>query len=327
MKNILVTGGAGYIGSHTVRALTAANYNPIIFDNMSEGHEASVKGYTLIKGDLLNPGDLDKAFKTYKIDGVVHFAAFALVGVSMSEPLTYYRNNVQGTLNLLEAMKTAGVYHIVFSSTCATYGEPDTVPITEQVITKPINPYGETKLAVEKMLKWCDSAYGIKYVCPRYFNAAGAMPDGSIGEDHRIETHLIPLIYHDIINNTRSKVFGNDYATPDGSCIRDYIHVLDLADAHVKALQYLQNGGVSMSVNLGTEHGASVFEIIRAAEKASGREVKYDIAPRRAGDPPKLVADASLAHERLGWSATRSLDEIMRDAWAWHELHPNGYGY
>ena len=328
--NILILGGAGYIGSHCARVLADSSYTPIIFDNFSEGHHAAVKDFEIIEGDLLNPGDLAKVFSTHKIDAVMHFAALALVGVSMTQPLAYYRNNVVGTLNLLEAMNRADVHNIVFSSTCATYGEPDTVPITENEKTSPINPYGETKLAVEKMLKWCDGAYGIKYVCPRYFNAAGAMPDGSIGEDHRLETHLIPLVYRNILSGTRTKVFGNDYQTPDGSCIRDYIHILDLADAHVKALQYLQNGGKSMSVNLGTEHGASVFEIIRAAEKASGRTAgpvtgEYDVVPRRAGDPPVLIADASVAKAKLGWTAARGLDETLRDAWAWHVSHPNGY--
>jgi UDP-glucose 4-epimerase len=264
-------------------------------------------------------------FNSHKIDGVIHFAAFALVGVSMTQPFQYYHNNVVGTLNLLEAMHHADVGSIVFSSTCATYGVPDAVPITEQEKTAPINPYGETKLAVEKMLKWCDNAYGIRYVCPRYFNAAGAMPDGSIGEDHRIETHLIPLVYRNVLHREKLKVFGDDYSTSDGSCIRDYIHVLDLADAHVKALQYLRDGGESLLVNLGTERGASVFEIIAAAEKVSGRKVQYEITSRRAGDPPLLVADATFAHDKLGWTATHNLDDIMRDAWTWHESHPNGY--
>jgi len=325
MKSILIPGGAGYIGSHTVRILADRGYNPIIFDNMSEGHRAAVKDFELIEGDLLDGGSLEKVFNTRRIDGVIHFAAFSLVGVSMTQPFRYYRNNVVGTLNLLEAMHKADVSNIVFSSTCATYGVPDTVPITEQEKTAPINPYGETKLAVEKMLKWSDEAYGIKSVCPRYFNAAGAMPDGSIGEDHRIETHLIPLVYRSILRCETLKVFGDDYATPDGSCIRDYIHVLDLANAHVKALQYLQDGGSSMPINLGTEHGASVFEIIAAAEKASGQKVEYEITSRRAGDPPSLVADATLAREKLGWTANHSLDDIMRDAWSWHESHPNGY--
>ena len=257
---------------------------------------------------------------------MIHFAAFALVCVSMIEPLNYYRNNVQWTLNLLEAMRNADVRDIVFSSTCATYGEPDAVPIAESEKTSPINPYGETKLAVEKMLKWCDNAHGVKYVCPRYFNAAGAMPDASIGEDHRIETHLIQLICRNLLQGKGSKVFGDDYPTPDGSCVRDYIHVLDLADAHVKALAYLKNGGESMCVNLGTERGASVFEIMAAAEKASGRKIRRDIAPRRPGDPPMLVADATLAKHTLSWRAKRTLDDIMRDAWAWHASHPNGYG-
>lgn len=325
MKSILIPGGAGYIGSHTVRILADRGYNPIIFDNLSEGHRGAVKDFELIEGDLLDSSCLEKVFGTHRIDGVIHFAGLALVGVSMTQPLQYYRNNVVGTLNLLEAMHNADVGNLVFSSTCATYGVPDTVPITEQEKTAPINPYGETKLTVEKMLKWCDSAYEIKSVCPRYFNAAGAMPDGSIGEDHRIETHLIPLVYRNLLHREKLKVFGDDYSTPDGSCIRDYIHVLDLADAHVKALQYLQNGGESMLVNLGTERGASVFEIIAAAEKTSGQKVEYEIVSRRPGDPPSLVADATLAREKLGWTAMHNLDAIMRDAWIWHESHPNGY--
>lgn len=324
--NILIPGGAGYIGSHTARFLADRGHTPIIFDNLSEGHRAAVQGFELIEGDLLDPAALAKAFQGRQIDGVIHFAALSLVGVSMTQPLDYYRNNVAGTLNLLEAMRNAQVRDIVFSSTCATYGEPERVPITEREKTLPINPYGETKLAIERMLKWCAQAYDIRYVCPRYFNAAGAMPDGSIGEDHRRETHLIPLIYRNILHGDKLRVFGDDYETPDGSCIRDYIHVLDLAEAHSKALDYLQQGGESMSVNLGTEHGASVFEIIQAAQRASGRPVTYEIVTRRPGDPPELVANASLAREKLEWRAKRSLEETMFDAWMWHNLNPQGFG-
>ncbi|MCL2206908.1 MAG: UDP-glucose 4-epimerase GalE [Fibromonadales bacterium] len=325
MNTILIPGGAGYIGSHTVRALAEAGFDCVIYDNLSEGHREAVKDFELIEGDLLDYEKLSQVFKNRKIIGVVHFAAFALVGISMKEPLDYYRNNVIGTHNLLTAMRNAEVKNIVFSSTCATYGNVKTTPINESFITEPCNPYGETKLAVEKMLKWCDTAYGMRYVCPRYFNAAGAMPDGSIGEDHKLETHLIPLVYRTILKDETVSVFGNDYPTRDGSCIRDYIHVCDLADAHVRALKYLISDGSSMSVNLGTEHGASVFEIIKAAEQASGKTVKYAVAQRRAGDPPILVADASLAKEKLGWSAVRGLTEIMNDAWQWHKNHPNGY--
>jgi len=326
MNSILIPGGAGYIGSHTVRALADAGFNCVIYDNLSEGHREAVKGFELIEGDLLDYEKLTQVFKSHKIDGVVHFAAFALVGVSMKDPLAYYRNNVIGTHSLLEAMINARVKNIVFSSTCAVYGDVKNVPINESFLAEPCNPYGETKLAVEKMLKWCDAAHNVKYVCPRYFNAAGAMPDGSIGEDHKLETHLIPLVYRAILKNETLSVFGNDYQTRDGSCIRDYIHVCDLADAHVKALKYLLDGGSSMSVNLGTEYGASVFEIIKAAEQASGKIVNYNVAPRRAGDPPILVADTALAKEKLGWSAVRGLKEIMTDAWQWHKNHPNGYG-
>jgi len=324
-KNILVVGGAGYIGSHTVRSLADAGFTCLIYDNLSEGHREAVKGFELIEGDLLDYEKLAQVFKSRKIDGVVHFAAFALVGVSVKDPLAYYRNNVIGTHSLLTAMINAEVKNIVFSSTCAVYGDVKSVPINESFITEPCNPYGETKLAVEKMLKWCDGAHGIKYVCPRYFNAAGAMPDGSIGEDHKLETHLIPLVYRAILKNETLSVFGNDYPTRDGSCIRDYIHVCDLADAHVQALKYLLNGGNSMSVNLGTEYGASVFEIIKTAEQVSGKTVNYTVATRRAGDPPILVANASLAKEKLKWSASRGLKEIMTDAWQWHKNHPNGF--
>ena len=322
---ILVPGGAGYIGSHAVRALTSAGFDCVIYDNLSEGHREAVKGFELIEGDLLDSEKLEQVFKNRKIDGVVHFAAFALVGMSMKDPLEYYRNNVIGTHNLLTAMRNAGVKNIVFSSTCATYGNVEQSPITEDFLTQPCNPYGETKLAVEKMLKWCDVAYNIKYVCPRYFNAAGAMPDGSIGEDHKLETHLIPLVYRSILKNEVLSVFGNDYPTEDGSCVRDYIHVCDLADAHVLALKYLFNGGSSMPVNLGTEQGVSVFEIIKTAEEVSGKKVNYTIAPRRAGDPAVLVADASFAKEKLGWSAKRGLKEIMADAWNWHKNNSERY--
>jgi UDP-glucose 4-epimerase len=326
MHNILVVGGAGYIGSHTVRYLANAGFDCVIYDNLSEGHREAIKNFELIEGDLLDYEKLTQVFKNRKISGVIHFAAFALVGVSIKDPLTYYRNNVIGTHNLLTAILNAEVKNIVFSSTCAVYGNVKTVPIDESFFTEPCNPYGETKLAIEKMLKWCDIAHGIKYVCPRYFNAAGAMPDGSIGEDHKLETHLIPLIYRAILRNETVSVFGNDYPTRDGSCIRDYIHVCDLADAHTQALKYLLNGGNSMSVNLGTEYGASVFEIIKAAEQVSSKTVKYSVVERRAGDPPTLIANASLAKEKLGWNARRGLEEIMANAWQWHENHPNGYG-
>jgi UDP-glucose 4-epimerase len=287
----------------------------------------AVKGFKLVVGELSDTALLAETISKYEVNSVVHFAAFALVGVSMREPLSYYRNNIGGTASLLTAMKQTGVRQIVFSSTCATYGEDVPVPIAEDVPQNPCNPYGESKLAVEKLLRRCDDAYGIKSVSLRYFNAAGAMPDGSIGEDHRIETHLIPLILREaLFPKGKLQVLGSDYPTADGSCIRDYIHVLDLATAHLQALRYLENNDKSEVFNLGTGKGSSVFEVINTARTVTGVDIKYLAADRRAGDPPTLVAAADKAKRILAWMpAHSSLQEIVTDAWAWHKAHPNGY--
>lgn len=327
MPNLLVCGGAGYIGSHCARILRDAGYNCIIYDNLSEGHRKSVDEFTLVVGDLADTAALADTMRKHEIDSVLHFAAFALVGVSMREPIQYYQNNIGGTASLLDAMRQVGVKRIVFSSTCATYGENVPTPITEDVPQNPCNPYGESKLMVEKLLRRCDDAYGIKSVSLRYFNAAGAMPDGSIGEDHKLETHLIPLVLREALSlENKLKVFGTDYPTKDGSCVRDYIHVLDLASAHLQALHYLEKGGATDFFNLGTGIGSSVIEVIETAHSVTGIDIQYEKADRRAGDPPMLVAAANKAHDILGWTPERSgLQSIISDAWMWHKSHPLGF--
>jgi UDP-glucose-4-epimerase GalE len=327
MSNLLICGGAGYIGSHCARILRDAGYNCVIYDNLSEGHRKAVAGFPLVVGELTDTALLADTMRKHRIGGVVHFAAFALVGVSMREPIAYYQNNVGGTASLLDAMRQTGVERIVFSSTCATYGENVPVPITEDVPQNPCNPYGESKLAVEKLLRRCDDAYGIKSVSLRYFNAAGAMPDGAIGEDHKLETHLIPLVLREALaKEGKLHVFGTDCPTKDGSCIRDYVHVLDLATAHLQALRYLENGGATDFFNLGTGVGSSVIEVIEAARGITGIDIKYKKSGRRPGDPPTLVAAAGKARDLLGWRPERSdLRAIVSDAWAWHETHPNGF--
>ncbi|MDR2296173.1 MAG: UDP-glucose 4-epimerase GalE [Clostridiales Family XIII bacterium] len=326
--SILICGGAGYIGSHCAHELKKAGFDCLIYDNLSEGHRAAVGGIPLIVGDLSDEGALEGVFSSHEIEGVLHLAAFALAGESVRRPLDYWQNNVSGTINLLRAMERRGVKHIVFSSTCAVYGEPARVPITEDEPAAPCNPYGETKLAVERLLAHCDAAYGTKSVCLRYFNAAGAMPDGSLGEDHALETHLIPLAFKTALGRREKLlVYGDDYPTKDGSCVRDYIHVLDLAEAHVRALRYLLGGGESLRLNLGSQAGASVFAVIRAAERIAGAKIPYEIARRRPGDPATAVASAEKARSVLGWEAKRGdLDTILADAWRWHSAHPFGYG-
>lgn len=324
---VLVTGGAGYIGSHCVRVLRDAGYHCVIYDNLSEGHREAVEGFTLVEGDLSDTRLLEETINQYRIDRVLHFAAFALVGVSMKEPIKYYQNNIGGTASLLDAMRRANVKQIVFSSTCATYGEHVPVPITENVPQKPCNPYGESKLAVETLLRRCADAYGIKSLSLRYFNAAGAMPDGSIGEAHKLETHLIPLVLQEaLVHGKQLKIFGTDYPTRDGTCIRDYIHVLDLAEAHLQALRYLEAGGATQFLNLGTGSGSSVKEVIDIARMVTGIDIAYTKTDRRPGDPPVLVAAAHQAEKVLGWIPKRSnLQTIVKDAWAWHQSHPKGY--
>jgi len=322
---ILVTGGAGYIGSHTVKALRAAGLEPIIFDNFSTGHRSFIKATPAFEGDLSNPDDVAQVFSEYPIDGVLHFAGKALVGESIQKPELYYQTNFIGGLNLLNAMKTCGVKYLIFSSTCATYGTPETVPIREDHPQHPINPYGDSKLAFERAMRWFHEAHGLEYLSLRYFNAAGADADGEFGEDHDPETHLIPLILQVALGQREYiEVFGTDYPTPDGTCIRDYIHVDDLATAHVAALEKLEPG-MELKLNLGTGHGASVQEVIDLCREVTGRPIPTKFVDRREGDPPQLVADSSLAKKTLGWQPRYSMREIVQSAWNWHREHPNGY--
>ncbi|NUM81329.1 UDP-glucose 4-epimerase GalE [bacterium] len=317
---ILVTGGAGYIGSHAVRQLKRAGHQTVVLDNLVFGHAEFVSLDELITGDLSDTALLQKTFKENHFDAVMHFAAYAYVGESVENPAKYYRNNVASTLNLLEAMITHGVNRFIFSSTCATYGVPETVPITEDHPQQPINPYGMTKWMVEKILQDFDRAYGLKSVCLRYFNAAGADPDGGIGEDHSPETHLIPLVFDAALGRRpHITVFGTDYPTADGTCIRDYIHVTDLADAHVLALKYLSEHGRSEIFNLGNGRGFSVKEIIQAAEKNIGHNIPVQFGGRREGDPPVLIGSAEKAKKVLGWQPRLAdLSVIIETAWRWH---------
>jgi len=312
---ILVVGGAGYIGSHAARALRRAGYEAIIFDSLVNGHRRLTQGFELIEGDIADDATLRTALK--RVDGVMHFAAHAYVGESVENPRKYFQNNVEAALNLLNLTLDAGIRRFVFSSTCAVYGEPAKVPITEDNPRQPVNPYGTSKLFCEYALEAYDRAYGLRSARLRYFNAAGADESGEIGELHNPETHLIPLALAATQEGSELKIFGSDYPTPDGTCIRDYIHVNDLADAHVKALQHLEKGGDSIALNLGTGKGNSVLEVIHAAEAATGRPVRRTMGPRRAGDPPVLVADPSLAQQILDWKATRALPEIVAGAWKW----------
>jgi UDP-glucose 4-epimerase len=325
---VLVTGGAGYIGSHTVAELLARNEDTVIVDNLYQGHKAAVLGGKHYVGDLRDKEFMQNIFKENEIDAVIHFAANSLVGESMSNPAKYYDNNVYGTLCLLERMNEAGVKNIVFSSTAATYGDPERVPILESDRTLPTNAYGETKLAMEKMMKWFDTAYGIKFISLRYFNAAGAHENGMIGEDHTPESHLIPIILQVALGQREHiSIFGDDYPTPDGTCIRDYIHVTDLADAHLLALDRLRGGGESAVYNLGNGKGFSVKEVIETARAVTGHPIPAKAEARRSGDPAQLVASSDAARSELGWKPRKdSLEEIIASAWRWHQNHPNGYG-
>lgn len=317
---VLVTGGAGYIGSHTCKALALAGHEPVVYDNLSEGFRWAVKWGPFEEGDIAEQERLESVMRKHRIEAVVHFAANAYVGESMQNPMKYFSNNVAGTVRLLDAMSNCGVGTIVFSSTCTVYGEPESMPIDEATPLKPVNPYGESKLMIEKQLGWLGKLKGLRWIALRYFNAAGADPAGEIGEAHDPETHIIPLVLRATApGDFLLQVFGSDYATPDGTAIRDYIHVQDLAAAHVLALRVLQTGAVNDVFNLGTGKGASVREIIATVEKVTGAKVRYRIGPRRAGDPQALVASAEKAYAKLGWRATRSsLDMIISDAWAWH---------
>ena len=322
-KAVLVTGGAGYIGSHACKALAAAGYLPVTYDNLVHGHAWAVKWGPLVEGDIADEARIRQTLQKYSIDSVIHFAAYAYVGESMKKPGMYFRNNAMNTLTLLEAMQEAGADKLVFSSTCATYGVPTEMPMREDNGQNPINPYGESKLFVEKMLRWWDGAHGLRSIALRYFNAAGADPDGDIGEDHTPETHLIPLAIEAAMGErTHIDVYGTDYPTADGTAVRDYIHVSDLAAAHVRALERLEAGAPSSAVNLGTERGHSVKEVIEMVERISGRRVPVVHAPRRAGDPAELVARVTRAHEALGWSpCSSSLSTIIETAWRWHVKH------
>ena len=313
---VLVVGGAGYIGSHSARALRRSGYDVIVYDNLSTGHRRLAAGFELVEGDIGDAAKLGAALA--RADAVMHFAAHAYVGESVENPRKYFRNNVESALCLLNATLDAGIGQFVFSSTCAVYGVPGTIPITEETARAPVNPYGTSKLFFEHALEAYGRAYGLKSARLRYFNAAGADESGEIGELHEPETHLIPLALAAAApGSSELQVFGSDYPTPDGTCIRDYIHVNDLAEAHVRALQHLEKGGDSVALNLGTGRGYSVLEVIQAAEATVGRPVRRRLAPRRAGDPPVLVADASKAETALGWKAARTLTEIVSSAWAW----------
>jgi len=326
--SILVCGGAGYIGSHTVKALVDQGRSVVVFDNLSKGHKNAVpSSVRLYEGDLRDKEALEKVFRNEEIEAVIDFAADSLVGESVHEPHKYYNNNLYGTLTLLEVMKAYDVKFIVFSSTAATYGEPERIPIEESDKTEPTNPYGETKLAVEKLLKWSDRAYGLKYTALRYFNAAGAHESGQIGEDHTPESHLIPIVLQ-VALGKREKimVFGDDYETPDGTCVRDYIHVMDLADAHIKAVDRLLSGGDSDIFNLGNGTGFSVKEIIEISRQVTGHIIPVEIAPRRAGDPATLIASSDKAQKVLGWELKYTeVKDIIETAWIWHNSHPDGY--
>ncbi len=318
---VLVTGGAGYIGSHVVRLLIKKGLDVIVLDNLSRGHKASLPQNIIFKEvDLVDSEKLSTVIQKHKIESVIHFAAFAYVGESVENPEMYYRNNVSGSFNLINALKEKGVKNFVFSSTCSLYGNPLHIPISEEETTKPINPYAKTKLVIEQILSDYDIAYGMKHVALRYFNAAGASISGEIGESHFPEPHLIPLVLFTALGKRESiSVYGDDYPTADGTCIRDYIHVEDLADAHVKALEYLNKGNSSQIINLGTGDGNSVKEVISVAEEITGKKIKSIIAARRAGDPAVLVADNKKAKEVLGWDPKFNLKDIIQTAWQWHQ--------
>ncbi|MBS1715991.1 MAG: UDP-glucose 4-epimerase GalE [Armatimonadetes bacterium] len=309
------------------KALEAAGEPFFVLDNLERGHEAALRGARLVRCDLRDRDAVAEVFRQNDIEAVIHFAAYIEVGESVSEPARFYENNVVGTWNLLEAMRSTGVGRLVFSSTAAVYGEPDEVPIPESHPKRPTNPYGETKLAVEGMLRWYEAAHGIRSVALRYFNAAGSDPDGEIGEDHRPETHLIPRILLSVLGRADFKVFGDDYDTPDGTCVRDYVHVCDLCAAHLGALRYLGAGGTTAAFNLGNGVGFSVQEVVDVVAEVTGRRLEPEVAPRRSGDPARLVASSGAARTALGWAPEHGrLDEIVGTAWGWFRSRPSGYG-
>jgi UDP-glucose-4-epimerase GalE len=324
---VLVTGGAGYIGSHTVRALRARGREVVVLDNLANGHEAALLGAPLVVGDIDDGILVEKLVIEHEVDACIHFAALKAVGESMSQPARYFRNNVAGSNTLLDALDRAGVSKVVFSSSAAVYGTPETNPIREDVPLHPESVYGETKAMVERILRWLDETVGVRSVSLRYFNAAGASMDGVIGEDFTITQNLVPMLMKALLGEGPAlKVFGTDYPTPDGTAVRDYVHVEDLAEAHVLALEHLDAGGETTVLNLGRGVGSSVLEVIHAAARASGREVPYELAPRRPGDPVALTADTRRAAGLLGWHAQRDLDDIVTSAWRWHAAHPYGFG-
>jgi len=323
---ILVTGGAGYIGSHVVKELIRRGYRAVVYDNLQTGHRKAVKNAPLIQGDLADKERLTRAFQSYSIQAVMHFAADCLVNESMKEPLKFINNNVRNGLHLLEAMNQWRVKKFVFSSSCAVYGEPVKIPIPEDHPCLPTNVYGETKWVFEKFLQAYHDAKKLDFISLRYFNAAGADPDGELGEDHQKETHLIPLAFKALLGKNRLSIYGTDYDTPDGTCIRDYIHVMDLAQAHFLALERLLQGGESATYNLGNGNGYSVREVIAMAEKVSAKKMPLIEAPRRAGDPAQLVASSEKIKKELGWTPKYpKLESIIQSAWNWHRTHPNGY--
>jgi UDP-glucose-4-epimerase GalE len=327
MKNILVVGGAGYIGSHMCKYLANNGYTPITFDNLVYGHRQAVKYGPFIEGSISDSKLIRHVFSEYQIEAVMHFAAFCYVGESVTQPAKYYRNNVVNTLNLLEVMVEKNVNNFIFSSSCATYGEPVEIPITEHHPQNPINPYGKTKLMIEQILDDFKDAYGLESVCLRYFNAAGADPDGELGEDHEPETHLVPLVLQTALGQRAAiNIFGDDYPTRDGTCIRDYIHINDLAQAHFLALEKLLNGQPGGKYNLGNGDGYSVKEVIKAARNITGEPIPSKIVERRPGDPAELIGSSEKAVKELGWKPQfPNLDTIIETAWEWHRNHPDGY--
>lgn len=321
MKKVLIVGGAGYIGSHVNKLLSENGIKTVVFDNLSTGHKRLSCWGEFFKGDLARPADISNCFKKHEIASVMHFAAFTAVGESVCDPAKFYTNNVSNTINLLNVMRAAGVRRLVFSSSAAVYGEPLKVPITESHPLSPVNPYGRTKFMMEQVMRDYSAAYGLKYITLRYFNAAGADPDCRIGEMHNPETHLIPLIL-DAASGRKKQVniFGDDYKTPDGTCLRDYVHVSDLANAHLLSLKHLAAGGESIAFNLGIGKGFSVLEVVKAAQKVTGRKIPVEIVPRRAGDPAALIASSAYIRRKLAWVPQyRSIETIIAHAWKWHQ--------
>lgn len=322
----LVTGGAGYIGSITNAYIRSLGHETVIFDSLVNGHKEATKDTPLVIGDLCVKHEIEKVFQDNRFDAVIHFAAFALAGESMERPYDYFKNNYNGTLNLLEAMRKYDCKTLVFSSTCAVYGFPEHLPVTEQSPIHPMSIYAQSKWHCEELITWYEKQYGIKHAKLRYFNACGDMPDGSLGEDHAPETHIIPVAMKAIVSGKPFSIYGNNYQTPDGTCVRDYIHVLDLADAHVKAVSTIASKGQSLIVNLGVGKGYSNLEVLKAIEKVTGKTLALEWKDRRAGDPDAIYADNAKAKSVLGWEPKyQTIESIIETAWAWHEKHPNGY--